>query len=51
MFREDPLRGRIGGPSPIMPSDIEHIVREIQLLKLEIVKIKKALEERGIKVD
>jgi len=49
--REDLYWERLRGPSPIMPSDIEHLVRELQLLKVEVQKIKKALEERGIKID
>jgi hypothetical protein len=34
-----------------MPSDVEHLVREVLLLKEEVRKIRKALEEHGIKVD
>jgi hypothetical protein len=32
-----------------MPSDIEHLVREIILLKEEVRKIRRALEQHGIK--
>ncbi len=42
---------RVRGPGPIMPSDIELLVREVRLLKAEVEKIKKALEKHGIKVD
>ena len=49
--REDLYWERLRGPSPIMPSDIEYLVRELQLLKAEVQKIKKALEEWGIKID
>jgi hypothetical protein len=41
----------LAGPGPIMPSDIEHLVREIILLKEEVRKIRRALEQHGIKVD
>ncbi len=42
---------RVRGPGPIMPSDIELLVREVRLLKAEVEKIKRALEKHGIKVD
>ncbi len=52
---EDLARKRFGlthpRPSPIMPSDIELLVKEIQYLKAEIAKIKEALRKHGIKVD
>lgn len=52
---EDLARRRFGvahpRPSPIMPSDIELLVKEIQYLKAEIAKIKEALKKHGIKVD
>ena len=54
LFPEDRLR-RIGPatgrPGPIMPSDKELLVREVQLLKAEILKIKKALKKHGIEVE
>lgn len=50
--RDRPLGfDRLMGPGPIMPSDVEHLVREVLLLKEEVRKIRKALEEHGIKVD
>ncbi len=50
--RDRPLGiDRLAGPGPIMPSDIEHLVREIILLKEEVRKIRRALEQHGIKVD
>lgn len=42
------------GPTPFIPtppSDIEILVREVQSLKAEIVKIKQALNKHGIQVD
>ena len=44
------LRG-VGGIRPILPSDLELIVRELQYLKMEIDKIKAALKKHGIEVD
>lgn len=38
-------------PSTIFPSDIEMLIREIQALKAEIVKIKEALRKHGIEID
>lgn len=52
MFRKDVFEpNRITGPSTILPSDVEPLIREILQLKEEIRKIKKALAEHGIKVD
>ncbi len=52
MLRRDDLGVRgLQGPSVIMPSDIERLVREVMLLKEEVRKIRKALEEHGIKVE
>ena len=52
---EDFERRRLGltptRPSPIMPSDIEMLVKELQYLKAEVLKIKEALKKHGIKVD
>lgn len=49
MFPEN--RFRVRRPSPIMPSDIELLVREVQALKAEIAKIKEALKRHGIEVE
>lgn len=52
MLRRDDLGVRgLQGPGIIMPSDIERLVREVMLLKEEVRKIRKALEEHGIKVE
>jgi len=52
MLRRDDLGIRgLQGPSTIMPSDIERLVREVIMLKEEVKKIRKALEDHGIKVD
>ncbi|MEM2909627.1 MAG: hypothetical protein QXO01_00955 [Nitrososphaerota archaeon] len=56
---EDILRERFGDvptlgqiqPRPLLPSDIELLVREVQTLKAEVVKIKAALKKHGIDVD
>ncbi|MEM0445283.1 MAG: hypothetical protein QXO86_00665 [Nitrososphaerota archaeon] len=42
---------RLRSPGTILPSDIEPLIREVLMLKEEIRKIKKALEEHGIKVE
>ena len=41
----------LGRPGPIMPSDIELLVREVRMLKAEVEKIKNALKKHGIEVD
>ncbi|GBC70676.1 hypothetical protein HRbin02_00444 [Candidatus Calditenuaceae archaeon HR02] len=52
MLRRDDLGPRgFQSPGIIMPSDIERLVREVMLLKEEVRKIRKALEEHGIKVE
>lgn len=52
MFRRDDFDVRgLRGPSPIMPSDIERLIREVVMLREEVRKIKRALEEHGIKVE
>ncbi|MCS7145547.1 MAG: hypothetical protein RMJ28_03485 [Nitrososphaerota archaeon] len=52
MIRRDEMGFReLQGPSPIMPSDIERLVREVIMLKEEVRKIRKALESHGIKVE
>ncbi|MCS7143332.1 MAG: hypothetical protein NZ920_06080 [Aigarchaeota archaeon] len=51
MFREDDAIRRLRGPSPMLPSDIEFLVREVQSIKSELIKIRKALELHGIKVE
>lgn len=48
---EDPLIRRLKGPSPVLPSDIELLVREVVALKEEVKRIKRALAEAGIKID
>ncbi|MCS6788421.1 MAG: asparagine synthase C-terminal domain-containing protein, partial [Aigarchaeota archaeon] len=48
---EDPLIRRLKGPSPVLPSDIELLVREVAALKEEVKRIKRALAEAGIKID
>lgn len=48
---EDLAWRRLGRPSPIMPSDIELLVKELQHLKAEVAKIKEALRKHGIPVD
>ena len=50
-FRDDLLRDRLLGPSPIMHTDLEYLIKEIKAIKIEIAKIKKALAENGIKID
>jgi len=53
---EDFLRHRLedinpaGGPRTLMPSDVQMLVREMQFLKAEILKIRKALKDHGIEV-
>jgi len=52
MFRGDDLISRrVSGPGTIMPSDIERLVREVVQLREEVRKIRRALEEHGIKVE
>ncbi|MEN3048388.1 MAG: hypothetical protein ABDH63_06375 [Candidatus Caldarchaeales archaeon] len=48
---EDPLIRRLRGPSPVLPSDVELLVREVAALKEEVRKIKRALAEAGIRID
>jgi len=56
---EDVLRERLGDvpvlgqiqPRLALSSDIELLIREVQLLKTEIIKIKAALKKHGIDVD
>jgi hypothetical protein len=48
---DDPLIRRLKGPSPVMPSDIEIVLRELAELKREVKLIRKALERHGIKLD
>ncbi|MEN2973973.1 MAG: hypothetical protein ABDH32_00145 [Candidatus Caldarchaeales archaeon] len=38
-------------PSTIFPSDIEMLIREVQMLKAEVAKIKEALKKHGIEID
>jgi hypothetical protein len=49
--RDDPLIRRLRGPSPVMPSDIEIVLKELAELKREVKLIRKALERHGIKLD
>lgn len=51
MFKEDDAIRRLAGPSPLLPSDIDLLVREVNVLKAEVAKIKRALERHGIKVE
>lgn len=39
------------GPSPVLPSDIEMLVREVVALREEVKRIKRALIEHGIRID
>ena len=48
---DDPLIRRLRGPSPVMPSDIEIVLRELAELKREVKLIRKALERHGIKIE
>jgi hypothetical protein len=48
---DDPLIRRLRGPSPVMPSDIEIVLKELAELKREVKLIRKALERHGIKLD
>jgi hypothetical protein len=48
---DDPLIKRLRGPSPVMPSDIEIVLRELAELKREVKLIRKALERHGIKIE
>jgi hypothetical protein len=48
---DDPLIRRLRGPSPVMPSDIEIVLRELTELKREVKLIRKALEKHGIKIE
>gem|GEM_PF-794319 len=48
---EDPLIRRLRGPSPVMPSDIEILLKEVAELKREVRLIRKALERHGIKIE
>jgi hypothetical protein len=48
---DDPLIRRLRGPSPVMPSDIEIVLRELAELKREVKLIRKALEKHGIKIE
>jgi hypothetical protein len=56
---EDILRERLGDvpilgqiqPRPMLSSDIELLIKEIQMLKTEIIKIKAALKKHGIDVE
>jgi hypothetical protein len=48
---DDPLIRRLRGPSPVMPSDIEIVLRELTELKREVKLIRKALERHGIKIE
>lgn len=56
---EDLLRERLGDvpvlgqiqPRPVFPSDIELLIREVQALKAEVIRIKAALKKHGIEVD
>jgi hypothetical protein len=48
---DDPLTRRLRGPSPVMPSDIEIVLRELAELKREVKLIRKALERHGIKIE
>lgn len=56
---EDLLRERLGDvlmprgiqTRAVFPSDIELLIREVQALKAEIIKIKAALKKHGIEVD
>jgi len=48
---EDPLVRRLRGPAPVMPSDIEMILRELIELKREVKMIRRALEKHGIKIE
>ncbi|MCL7385134.1 MAG: hypothetical protein LZ158_02065 [Thaumarchaeota archaeon] len=56
---EDILRERLGDvpilgqiqPRPVLSSDIELLIKEIQMLKTEIIKIKAALKKHGIDVE
>jgi hypothetical protein len=48
---DDPLIRRLRGPSPVTPSDIEIVLRELAELKREVKLIRKALESHGIKIE
>ncbi len=56
---EDVLRERLGDvpmlgqiqPRSVLPSDIELLIKEVQVLKAEIMRIKVALKKHGIEVD
>lgn len=48
---EDPLVKRLRGPSPVMPSDIDMILRELIELKREVKMIRRALERHGIRIE
>jgi hypothetical protein len=48
---DDPLIRRLRGPSPVMPSDIEIVLKELAELKREVKLIRKALERHGIKIE
>lgn len=55
---EDMLRERFGDiqlgqiqPRLLLLSDIELLIKEVQALKAEIIKIKAALKKHGIEVD
>lgn len=39
------------GPSPVLPSDIEMLVREVIALREEVKRIKRVLREHGIRID
>ncbi|MEM2544532.1 MAG: hypothetical protein QXH76_06600, partial [Nitrososphaerota archaeon] len=55
---EDMLRERLGDvpvfgqiqPRPVLSSDIELLIKEVQALKAEIIRIKAALKKHGIEV-
>lgn len=48
---EDPLVRRLRGPSPVMPSDIDVILKELMQLKREVKMIRRALEKHGIRIE
>jgi len=47
----DRIRRRVEPIGFTTPSDLELIVRELQALKAEILKIKEALKRHGIEID
>lgn len=49
-FGDVPMFGQIQ-PRPVLPSDMELLIKEVQTLKAEVMKIKAALKKHGIDVD